>query len=204
MLPLRPATARSVRPDLLTRKPRRRCLLVDCDSTAQQRGICTTHYRLWEERGEMVPMRPPKRPAEGQLCAVLSCEDPVSTRGYCKPHYDAIVVRNAPHDHQVKPLRKRVPGEKHVDGDGYVQVFAPSHPSVRTNGYYPEHRMVMESVLGRPLRSDESVHHKNGVRHDNRPENLELWARFQPAGQRVSDLVAWAEQILARYPQRAV
>jgi hypothetical protein len=57
----------------------------------------------------------------------------------------------------------------------------------------------MEQALGRALRPFENVHHKNGVRFDNRLENLELWSSVQPAGQRVTDKVAFAVEILQQY-----
>jgi HNH endonuclease len=71
---------------------------------------------------------------------------------------------------------------------------------VQRNGkIIPEHRSIMEDALGRPLRVGENVHHVNGVRDDNRIENLELWTTSQPAGQRVADKVQWAIEILAMY-----
>lgn len=56
---------------------------------------------------------------------------------------------------------------------GYVMRWIPDHPHARSNPYVFEHILVMEAQLGRPLHPDETVHHRNGIKDDNRPENLE-------------------------------
>lgn len=72
-----------------------------------------------------------------------------------------------------------------------------------------EHRHIMEDLLGRPLRKDETVHHRNGQRADNTTDgpldadfksgNLELWSTSQPSGQRVTDKIEWALALLTEY-----
>jgi hypothetical protein len=75
----------------------------------------------------------------------------------------------------------------------------PGHPRTRKSPYVFEHILVAEEILGRYLERDESIHHRNGVRDDNRPENLELWTRPHPSGIRTSDAIEWARMILDRY-----
>ena len=88
-------------------------------------------------------------------------------------------------------------GGKIYHRKGYVMRKIPNHP--RNSGYVFEHILVMEEFLGRPLEKGENIHHINGIRDDNRIENLELWINPQPTGIRAKDAVLWAKEIIAKY-----
>jgi len=82
---------------------------------------------------------------------------------------------------------------------GYLLLRDSSNPNSGKSGYVFDHVRVMAKHMGRPLYKNETVHHKNGIRDDNRIENLELWASRHPKGQRVADLVEYSLNILRRY-----
>ena len=113
---------------------------------------------------------------------------------YCSRHCSGLSRALDP----MHPIGKRGPSAaawkggrtQRQTGQGYMWVWQPDHP--KTNGrkckYVQEHRLVMEKMLGRYLKDDELVHHINGIKDDNRPENLELWIMGHPNGQRLQDL----------------
>ena len=77
----------------------------------------------------------------------------------------ALKDRSGMHNHNWK-------GGRFNTTDGYVRVYAPDHPNTCEDGYILEHRLVLAQKLGRSLKRSEVGHHFNGIKNDNRPENL--------------------------------
>lgn len=128
-----------------------------------------------------------------QICSVENCSSPARAKGLCGAHYAAARSHGDPL--AGRKYTKRGTAHRYIDANGYVVLYR-TVDGVRTK--ILEHRFVMERVLGRPLESFENVHHLNGLRNDNRPENLELWTKPQPAGQRPEDLAEW---VVEHYPE---
>lgn len=166
--------------------------------------MCSAHHHRMKRGSDMSKPVRPKRPKE---CSVAWCDKRHKGLGLCSMHLNRL--RRGEH------LNGRTwdePGAWKTGSDGYVErsirVYGPvprgKHPSDLPTVRESEHRVVMSEHLGRRLLTHEEVHHKNGVKDDNRIENLELWSKSHPAGQRVSDKVSWAKELLATYEPSAL
>lgn len=174
------------------------CLVSGCERPLYRKsGYCSAHYERFKKYGDPLAggVFHQKRP---EKCCAEGCDKKVIARGFCPAHY-SLFRKYGDHTKAKYKWGKNNRDQWHKTSHGYIWRYAPGDPNASANNYVYQHRSVMSEKLGRPLRKNENVHHLNGDRKDNRPENLELWVKSQPAGQRVSDLVSWANQILSDY-----
>lgn len=93
-------------------------------------------------------------------------------------------IRNQPlrflsHHHTSGTWNYRWQGGRYQTEKGYIFIKQPNHPLADVRGYVAEHRLVAEAALGRPLRDDEVVHHRDHNPANNSPENLEVLTRSE-------------------------
>lgn len=146
------------------------CAIEDCERPAYARHWCSAHYqRYWvhgDPLGGGAPRGDPSRP-----CAVPGCDRPVGlkgARGWCQKHY----TRWRTHGDPTIRLTDYGSGRT-TNGHGYVMVKRPGHPLAQAHGWVMEHRAIAYDA---GLLTDVSmvVHHVNGIKDDNRLENLKV------------------------------
>lgn len=152
------------------------CKVSGCTRRVHCKGACQPHYRQLRKYDPSLPE-----------CAGLNCDVRAKVAGFCDSCYARL--RRCGNPDYVPSVQ-----EWTTTKAGYVR---KRNLDGRPGEVMLQHRVVMEAMLGRSLESFENVHHKNGIRSDNRPENLELWVKPQPAGQRPEDLAQW---VVEHYP----
>lgn len=163
------------------------CRLEGCDHPANgSKGYCPTHY-IYTRRGIIDSetaqwLRKPQRVGaypEGAVCKVQGCTNPPCNQWLCSKHSQqlqaGIIDENGVQLRELKGFSRPRTRDRWIGQEGYALVQAPEgHPHARADGSILEHRLVMEKQLGRYLEDWELVHHKNGTRAQNDPDNLVL------------------------------
>lgn len=144
------------------------------------------HYDRYRRTGKL-NISTKQRPLKNVSCSIDGCELRSNCKSLCVMHYTRLKRSG-----EVGPAGKISDGSYGENRDGYRRIIVDGKRIL-------EHRAIMQDILGRDLIKGENVHHKNGDRMDNRPENLELWSSSQPPGQRIEDKVSWAISILNLY-----
>ena len=149
----------------------KKCIVENCTNLSICKQLCTKHYARLRSSGNPNLTPSGKEHGKRKQCVVNDCDRTWDSRqGWCTMHYKRWKRTGT----LITTLNR---GSKRYEKDGYVLVYFPEHPNSQSGGYVREHRYVMSNHLNRPLNEYEVVHHRNGIRDDNRIENLELLTR---------------------------
>lgn len=166
-----------------------KCGVDGCGRDLRQKGLCAFHYGRAYHYGDVGGAQPIERKPMNVPCSVEGCGKLARAGGFCPTHY---ARQRGGRDAGGPEALRGALGSGSVRPDGY-RVITVGGRSVL------EHREVMSKKIGRPLKRSDHVHHLDGDRLNNSPDNLELWMLHHPSGSRASDRVRAAIALLREH-----
>lgn len=173
---------RKIKREKLDKENKMYCCETSCNRKTYGTSLfCKKHYEKNWRDGKII-----KKPK----CSIVGCDrSSYGRKDLCNSHYQRLLKGNNDAG-PIRSIAKR--GSGYINKNGYRVI-------TRNTRQILEHRAIMAEYLGRELLECETVHHINGNRLDNKISNLELWTTVHPYGQRVSDKLAWAKEIIDFY-----
>lgn len=158
------------------------CKVEQCGRLAVAKSYCSGHYYRFRKYGNAEATA--LCSDNSRPCKIDGCNRASYKIGLCSMH------RQRQYKHGDPTIK--------LNGDGWIDQSGYKKRIIDGKHVF-EHRLVMEKHIGRKLFAHEKVHHINGIRDDNRIQNLELWSTSQPSGQRVSEKIQFCIEFLSQY-----
>lgn len=147
---------------------KRVCSVEGCDRPHEAKGYCNAHYLQYWKYGEIKRAEVKER-KNHTGCLVEGCPDNHYCRGYCVRHYNQTLKHG-----EIK-FKNRVlsPRKGEMRNMGYIYLLRKDHPCADKDGYVKRANIVWEENTGQTVWPPAIIHHKNGIKNDDRFENLE-------------------------------